>query len=283
MKSVADTYVLSNGVKIPCIGYGTWQVPEGQEAESALKTALEVGYRHIDTAQGYGNEASVGRAIKKSGVPREEIFVTSKLDNGSHGYAETYDAFEASMRRLDLDYLDLFLIHWPNPVAYRDHWQKTNAETWKAFEELHAAGRIRAIGISNFRPHHIEALLKTATTVPMVNQIRLCPGDAHEGTIDYCRRKGILLEAYSPLGVGEIFNDPDMKALAEKHHKSIAQIALRWSLQRGFLPLPKSVTPSRMRENIDLFDFELSDADMQKIDALEGIAGYAMDPDEAPF
>jgi len=231
LKSLTDTYTLSNGVEIPCIGFGTWQTPDGEVAVSSVLSALEAGYRHIDTAQGYGNEESVGIAVKKSGIKREEIFITSKLANNDHGYERTMAAFEGTMKRLDMDYLDLYLIHWPNPIAFRDNWQEANAGTWKAFEELYKAKRIRAIGISNFHPHHIEELMKTATIAPMVNQIRLGPGDTQDEVVDYCRAHNILLEAYSPFGVGKLFEVPEMKALAEKYGKTIAQIAIRWSLQ----------------------------------------------------
>src|SRR3954452_5601693 len=180
MKSLTDCYKLSNGVEIPCIGFGTWQTPNGDLAVSSVLSALQAGYRHIDTAQGYGNEESVGTAIKKSGIDRKEIFITSKLNNSEHGYQKTLDAFEETMKKPDMDYIDLFLIHWPNPIAFRNHWQEANAGTWKAFEELYNAGRIRSIGISNFHPHHIEELMKTATVAPMVNQIRLCPGDTQD-------------------------------------------------------------------------------------------------------
>ncbi len=279
MKSLTDCYELSNGVEIPCIGFGTWQTPNGDVAVSSVLSALQAGYRHIDTAQGYGNEESVGVAVKKSGIARKEIFITSKLNNSEHGYQKTLDAFEETMKKLDMDYIDLFLIHWPNPIAFRDNWQEANAGTWKAFEELYNAGRIRSIGISNFHPHHIEELMKTATIAPMVNQIRLCPGDTQDEVVDYCRSRNILLEAYSPLGVGKIFDVPEMQTLAEKYGKSIAQICLRWSLQRGYLPLPKSVTPARIKENVEVFDFELSADDVQLIADLKGVVGYSADPD----
>jgi len=283
MKSLTDCYELSNGVKIPCIGYGTFQTPAGDTTVSSVISAIEAGYRHIDTAEAYGNEQSVGIGVKKSGVARKEIFITSKLNNGMHGYDNTMNAFEETMKKLDTDYLDMFLIHWPNPLKFRDDWQGANAGTWKAFEELYAAKRIRAIGISNFRRKHIEALLKTANVPPMVNQIRLCPGDTQDETVDYCRGKKMLLQAYSPLGCGEIFNVPEMKALAEKYGKTIAQICIRWSLQRGYNPLPKSVTPSRIRENADVFGFEIDAKDVQMIADLKGCVGYSIEPDTTPW
>ena len=283
MQSLTDSYRLSNGVDIPCIGFGTWQTPNGEVAVSAVRDAIAAGYRHIDTAQGYGNEESVGIAVQQSGVAREALFLTSKLTNREHGYERTLAAFEDTMRKLGTAYLDLFLIHWPNPVSFRDDWQEANAGTWRAFEELYAAGRIRAIGVSNFRPHHLEALLQTAAIAPMVNQIRLCPGDTQDETADYCRARGILLEAYSPLGVGRIFEVPEMQALAAKYGKSIAQICIRWSLQRGYLPLPKSVTPARIRENAQVFDFALDAQDVQRIADLKGCVGYSLDPDTINF
>lgn len=283
MKALTDCYTLANGVKIPCIGFGTWQTPNGEVAVSSVLSALEAGYRHIDTAQGYGNEESVGIAVKQSGIDRKELFLTSKLTNSEHGYEKTLAAFETTLEKLGTDYLDLFLIHWPNPIAFRDHWQEANAGTWKAFEELYRSKRIRAIGISNFRPRHMEELSRTAEIAPMVNQIRLCPGDTQDEVVEYCRAHNILLEAYSPLGVGKIFEVPEMKALAEKYQKSIAQICIRWSLQRGYLPLPKSVTPSRIRENTQVFDFELDSSDVQLIADLKGCVGYSSDPDTTTF
>ena len=283
MNHQTDTYTLSNGVGIPCIGFGTWQTPDGDVAVRSVAAAIEAGYRHIDTAQAYGNEESVGKGIRESGIDRKDLFVTTKLWNSNHSYKLTMRTFEESMNKLGLDYLDLFLIHWPNPIAFRDHWQEANAESWKAMEELYEAGKIRAIGVSNFRPHHIEEILKTAKVAPMVNQIRLCPGDTQDKTVDWCREHGMVLEAYSPLGIGQIFEVPEMQKLAEKYHRSIAQVCIRWSLQRGYLPLPKSVTPSRIQENLKVFDFELSNEDVQLIADLKGCVGYASDPDRTNF
>lgn len=278
-----NSYTLSNNVTIPELGFGTWQTPDGDVAVASVKKALEVGYRHIDTAQGYKNEASVGQAIKESGIPREELFLTKKLWNANHSYDLVMSSFEESLEKLQTDYIDLFLIHWPNPVAFRDNWQTANAETWRAFEELYQAGKIKAIGVSNFLPHHFEELKKTATIFPMVNQIFLAPGELQEEVVTYSQEHDVLLEAYSPLGTGKIFDVPEMKTLAEKHQKSIAQVALRWSLQHGFLPLPKSVTPSRIEENIHVFDFELSEEDMKTIDQLDGVVGKATNPDTTGF
>ncbi len=283
MKSLNDSYQLHNGAAIPCIGFGTWQTPDGDIGVAAVKQAIEYGYRHIDTAAGYDNEESVGKAVKISGVPRKELFITSKLKNSDHGYEATLKAFDTTLHKLDMGYLDLYLIHWPNPIRFRDNWKEANAGTWKAFEELYEAGKIRAIGISNFMPHHIEALLETARIAPMVNQIRLCPGETQEEVTKYCREHNILLEAYSPLGTGQVFDVPEMKQLSEKYNKSIAQICLRWSLQMGYLPLPKSVTPARIKENAEVFDFELSTEDVSLIAGLKECCGPTKDPDTTNF
>ncbi len=284
MNSVKDTYRLYNGAQIPCVGFGTWQTPDGEVAVTAVKEALAAGYRHIDTAAAYENEESVGRAVRESEISRKDIFVTSKLFNPDHGYDKTMRAFEATLKELKFDYLDLYLIHWPNPIYFRNNWKEANAGSWKAFEELYHAGRIRAIGVSNFRPHHLTALMETALVAPMVNQIRLCPGDVHLDTVDFCRKHDILLEAYSPLGLGRIMDVAAVQEIAESHQKSAAQIALRWSLQKGFLPLPKSVTPERIRQNAELFDFALSDAEVAAIDGVEpGICGTWRDPDTTTF
>ena len=283
MQSVQDTYKLMNGTAIPCVGFGTWRTPDGEVAVSSVEAALDVGYRHIDTAAAYGNEKSVGIAIKKSGISRKDIFVTSKLHNTDHGYENTLRAFEKTLAELDMDYLDLYLIHWPNPIFFRERWKEANAGSWKAFEELYEAGRIKAIGVSNFRSHHLDALMETAKVAPMVNQIRLCPGDVHQETVTYCKARNILLEAYSPLGVGRIFDVPELKKIAQVHGKTEAQVSLRWSLQNGFLPLPKSVTPSRIQENAGLFDFALSDGEMAAISALRDCCGVARDPDATDF
>lgn len=278
-----NSYTLSNNVSIPELGFGTWQTPNGDVAVSAVKKALEVGYRHIDTAQGYKNEDSVGQAIKESGIPREEIFLTTKLWNENHSYDLVLSSFEESLKKLQTDYIDLFLIHWPNPVKFRDNWQSANAETWRAMEELYQAGKIKAIGVSNFLPHHFEELKKTATIFPMVNQIFLAPGELQKEVVSYCQEHNVLLEAYSPLGTGKIFDVPEMQELSDKYGKTIAQIAIRWSLQHDFLPLPKSVTPSRIEENLAVFDFELSDEGMQRIDQLDGVVGKATNPDTTGF
>ena len=254
------SYTLNNGVSIPVLGFGTWKAENGEVAYQAVLEALKAGYRHIDTAAIYKNEESVGRAIRDSGIPRQEIFVTTKLGNTNHSYEEARQAFEQSMEKLTLDYLDLYLIHWPNPKPLRenDAWETRNAEVWRAMEDLYQEGKIRAIGVSNFLPHHLDALLETATIVPAVNQVRLAPGVYQEEVVAYCREKGILLEAWGPFGQGELFDSKQVQEIALNHGKSVAQIALAWSLAEGFLPLPKSVTASRIQANLDCFGIELN-------------------------
>lgn len=255
-----NTYQLNNGVEIPVLGFGTFKAMDGEEAYRAVLEALKAGYRHIDTAAIYQNEESVGQAIKDSGVPREEMFVTIKLWNSQQTYEQTRQALEKSIEKLGLDYLDLYLIHWPNPKPLRenDAWKTRNAEVWRAMEDLYQEGKIRAIGVSNFLPHHLDALLETATIVPAVNQVRLAPGVYQEEVVAYCREKGILLEAWGPFGQGELFDSKQVQEIAANHGKSVAQIALAWSLAEGFLPLPKSVTTSRIQANLDCFGIELS-------------------------
>lgn len=261
------SYTLNNNVTIPALGFGTWKAENGEIAYQAVLEALKVGYRHIDTATIYKNEESVGRAILDSGIPREDIFVTSKLWNTNHNCEQARQAFEESLEKLSLDYLDLYLIHWPNPKPLRenDQWKIRNAEVWRAMEDLYQEGKIRAIGVSNFLPHHLDALIKTATIVPAVNQVRLAPGVYQEEVVDYCREKGILLEAWGPFGQGELFNSKEVQEIASNHEKTVAQIALAWSFAEGFLPLPKSVTVSRIQANLDCFEIELNQEERETL------------------
>lgn len=279
---VTDCYTLSNGVKIPCVGYGTFQMANDEDTIGAICAAVSAGYRHIDTAQTYGNEESVGHALKKCGVPRKNLFITSKLGNPYHGYEATRNAFSSTLQALGTDYLDLYLIHWPNPIASRDNWIQANAGSWKAMEEFYLDGKIRAIGVSNFFPRHLEPLFDTAKVMPMVNQISLSPGQTQSELCAYSKEHGMLLEAYSPLGQGSMLQIPDMLKLAEKYGKSTAQLCIRWSLQMGFLPLPKSSTPARIAQNMDVFDFEISEEDMEIISGIHR-ESTVRDPDTITF
>lgn len=277
-----ENYTLSNGVTIPKIGFGTWQIPDGEEVYNSVSHALKVGYTHVDTAQIYRNEVGVGRAIADSDLAREEIFLTTKVWNDKHDYDLAKASIEESLEKLGVDYVDLFLIHWPNPKAIRDSWKEGNAVAWKALEEAYKAGKIRAIGVSNFMIHHLEALFETAEIKPHVNQVLLAPGCPQEELAAFCAKHDILLEAYSPLGTGSIFQNETVQELAAKYGKSVAQVALRWSLQKGFLPLPKSVTPANIEANLNIFDFELSAEDVAVLDKVEGVSQQT-DPDQTNF
>ncbi|WP_243115762.1 aldo/keto reductase [Periweissella cryptocerci] len=281
--SLTDTYTLANDVKIPVVGFGTWQTPDGDVAYQATLDAIKAGYRHIDTAAAYGNEESVGKAIADSGVAREDLFVTTKLWNDDHGYEETKAAFAVSLKKLGLDYVDLYLIHWPNPKALRSEWAARNAGSWRAMEEVYNAGQAKAIGVSNFQIEHLEELFKTAVIKPMVNQLFLNPSDVQAELVAFDNEHNILNEAYSPLGTGRIFDVPEVKAVADKLNKSVAQVVLRWSLDKGFLPLPKSTHEARIIENGELFDFVLSADDTAVIDGLTGKFGSHLNPNEAEF
>ena len=278
MKKLTDYYELSSGVKIPCIGFGTWQAADGEVAFKAVRDALKAGYRHIDTAAIYRNEESVGKAIKESGIPREEIFVTTKLWNKCRSYELTYSAFERSISKLGLDYVDLYLIHWPASPAEYENFNEINLDAWKAMTELYKAGKIKAIGVSNFLPHHLEALMKTEIA-PMVNQIEFHPGYMQTEAVKYCKEHGIVVEAWSPLGSGRVLTDERLVKIAEKYGKSVAQICIRWCLQNGTLPLPKSVTPERIASNADVFDFEISAEDMAYINSFETFGESGFHPD----
>lgn len=281
--SLQDTYTLNNGVKIPIIGFGTWQTPDGQVAKESVLAALNAGYRHIDTAMAYGNEDSVGEAIQQSGINRHDLFITTKLWNSDHGYENTKKAIDQSLLDLKLDYLDMYLIHWPNPANMRDHWAELNSESWRAMEEAIKAGKIRAIGVSNFRKRHLDALMENAEIKPVVNQSFLNPSDLQPEVVAENKKLDLLSEAYSPLGTGGLLGNDVVKEVAENYGKSPAQVLIRWSLQHGFLPLPKSVHPEYIKANADVFDFEISPEDMARLDGLHDAAGVANDPDKVSF
>ncbi|WP_308280356.1 aldo/keto reductase [Streptomyces lincolnensis] len=272
MSSKVPPIILNNGVEMPQLGLGVWQVPD-DEAEQAVTTALEAGYRSIDTAAIYGNEEGTGKAIAASGLAREDIFVTTKLWNSDQGYDSTLRAFDSSLAKLGLDYLDLYLIHWPMPE--RDLY----TDTYKAFEKLHADGRIRAIGVSNFEPAHLERLIAETSVIPAVNQIELHPHLQQHAAREYDAQQGIATEAWSPLGQGKgLLEVPAIVAIAQKHGRTPAQVVLRWHLQLGNVVIPKSVTPSRIKENIEIFDFSLDTEDLAAISALNEDRRLGPDP-----
>jgi len=258
--SLKDTIKLSNGVEMPWIGLGVFKVNDGDEVVQSVKAALRNGYKSIDTAAIYGNEEGVGQAIKESNIPREELFITTKLWNSDQGYESTLNAFETSLKKLDLDYLDLYLIHWPGKDQYK--------ETWKAFEKLYKDGRVRAIGVSNFQIHHLEELISSSEIKPMVNQVEYHPHLTQIELLSFCKKEGIQLEAWSPLKQGQLLHDPVLEEIARKHNKSVAQIILRWDLQNGVVTIPKSIKEHRIIENANLFDFHLENEDMERISGL---------------
>lgn len=276
-------FELENSVHIPSVGFGTWQTPDGATAVDAVRCAIETGYRHIDTAAVYGNEKSVGEGIAHSGIDRRELFVTSKVWNTERGYDTTLRAFDKTLADLGLEYLDLYLIHWPATAHRFEDWQRINADTWRAMEKLYHDGRVRAIGVSNFLPHHLEALMDGAEEQPSVNQIEFHPGFMQAECVNFCKSCGIVVEAWSPLGTGRMLNNATLKTIATRYGKSVAQVCIRWALQHEVLPLPKSVTPSRIRENLDVFDFELSSVDMLTIDRMEYFGGSGLNPDKIDF
>jgi methylglyoxal/glyoxal reductase len=270
--SLKDCTLLHNSVKMPWFGLGVFKVKEGEEVVSSVKAALQNGYISIDTAAVYKNEEGVGQGIKEAGVPREELFITTKVWNADQGYESTLQAFETSLNKLGLDYLDLYLIHWPGKDKYID--------TWKALEKLYKDGRVRAIGVSNFKVHHLENLISQAEIKPMVNQVEYHPHLTQVELLEYCKKEGIQLEAWSPLKQGELLSDPVINSIAEKYNKSAAQIILRWDLQNGVVTIPKSVKESRIIENASIFDFELTVEDMEKISALNKNERVGPDPDD---
>jgi len=259
--SLASTIELENGVAMPRLGFGTYKAADGDEAKQAVLSALRLGYRSIDTASVYHNETSVGTAMRESGVPREEIFLTTKVWNTEQGFESTLAALDASLARLGTDYVDLYLVHWP----VRPHLEAT----WRALEEAHTQGKVRALGLSNFLPHHIEALMRTATVVPHVDQVEFHPRLQQPGLQAYLAEHDIVLEAWAPVMRKRVYDIPELVEIGRAHGKTPAQVSIRWILQRGYITIPKSVHEDRIAQNADVFDFELTDAEMETIDRLD--------------
>ncbi len=281
MKSLTDTFQL-NSTKIPCIGYGTWQTPSDGTTKECVINAIKAGYRHIDTAFAYGNEKEVGEGIKESGVKREDIFLTTKHWVTERGYEKTIAAVETSLKNLGTDYIDLYLIHWPAVKKLSPEWKKINADTWRGFEKMYKEGKIKAIGVSNFEKEHIDALIETAEIKPMVNQLEFHPGYTQIDTVKYMQSMGILVEAWSPLGSGAVLQNEKLKAIAAKYNKDTAQLCIKFALQLGILPLPKSTSPERMKTNTEVFDFEISDEDMNELLEFPTLGFSGFSPEDAP-
>ncbi len=269
------TYILNNGIEIPAIGFGTWHIKDVEKIATSITTAYECGYRHIDTASKYNNEEYIGETLEKEKIARKDMFITSKLWNTDKGYQNTLNAFNKTLEKLKTDYLDLYLIHWAKTC---ENWESINIETWKAFEYLYKNGKIRAIGVSNFTVDALEALIDKCDIVPMVNQIEFHPGMMQKDILMFCRENDILVEAWSPLGSGRMLDNEILYNIAKKYNKSVAQICIKWCLQNNVLPLPKSITPSRIKENYNVFDFMLAEEDMNVINKMEYFAGSGMDP-----
>lgn len=266
--------VLSNNIEIPSIGFGTYKLGSEEDIKNAIKKALEIGYRHIDTASFYGNEEAIGKALKESNVKREEIFLATKLWQDSHGYDNAIKAYEESIKKLGVDYLDLFLVHWPT---------KLNSETWRALEGLYEEGKVKAIGVCNFKKGHLEELKKTAKIMPMTNQIELHPGYTQKDMIQYCKENNIQLVAWSPIMRGKLLDNKIMRELSNKYKKSITQVILRWHLQNDVIPIPKSSNEARIKENFDIFDFEIDKEDLIIIDNLNNNESVSNPPNNTTY
>lgn len=278
LTGLSATVPLANGVPMPRLGLGTYRSAEGGDVEGAVLAALEIGYRGIDTASLYGNEAGIGRAVRESGVPRDELFIASKVWNTEQGYESTLRSFQGSIERLGTDYLDLFLIHWPQPQT-DETWRGT-LETWRALEHLYADGAVRAIGVCNFLVHHLELLMATAEVVPMVNQYEFHPWLQQPHLGSFCREWRIVQQAWAPLMKGRVGEVPELVTIGEAHGKSPAQVALRWILQRGMVTIPKSVHRERIAENADVFDFSLTDEEVAMIDLVDRNHRFGPEPDK---
>ena len=273
---------LYNGILMPEIGFGTWKAPTGKVTVEAVKAAIECGYTHIDCAAIYGNEKEVGLGIKESNVDRKNLFITSKLWNDVRGYQETIDAFNQTLSDLQLDYLDLYLIHWPRPVKYHDNYIEKNIESWKAMEDLYKQGKIKAIGVSNFKVHHMEEIIENCKIKPMVNQIEFHPSCLEKEIRDFCKKENIIVTGYSPLANGKVFECKELVEFSEKYGVSIAQLCIRYALQHDVVPLVKSVTKKRIKANLNV-NFVISDEDMEKIDKITTCGGSYKDSDNISF
>lgn len=280
MKTMNEGYLLSNGIQIPCMGFGTYNAKGGDNL-AINKTAIEAGYRYFDTASLYETERVLGQAVRESGIPREEFFIVSKLWHDERGYQEAKDALERTLDRLQMDYLDLYLIHWPRGMEGDTDWKEKNADTWRALEEMYEAGKIKGLGLSNFLPHHIAPILENCKIRPVVDQLEIHPGYNQDSAVKYCEENGIRVQAWSPLGRSAMLDNPILKDFAEKYGKSVAQICLRFLVQKGIIPLVKASAMERMKQNQDIFDFEISWEDMSVLNHMPQNTWLGEHPDFA--
>jgi len=270
-------FELNNGNKVPNIGYGTWKLTNDEDNANIIKTAIDVGYRHIDTAASYANEEIIGIGIEESHVNRSELFITGKLWNSDRGFENVVSACKRTIKNLKCEYLDLYLMHWPASPAVHENWIEINNDTWRAFEYLYEEGLVKAIGISNFKVSQLEELIKNNKIRPMVNQIEFHPGFMQKETFDYCKQNAILIEAWSPLGSGKLLKKQELKDIAEKYNVSVAKLCIKWCLQNGVVPIPKSTSKDRMIENLNVDDFTILEEDMEVLNNLPYIGGYGFD------
>lgn len=268
---------LNNGKIIPSIGFGTWKLKNNEETVEIIKEAIKYGYRHIDTAFAYGNEETIGKGIKESNIDRKDLFITGKLWNDDRGYENIINACKRTIKNLNCEYLDLYLIHWPASKAVHDNWIEINKETWQALEYLYEQGLVKAIGVCNFKINQLEELIKIAKIKPMVNQIEFHIGVYNKDILDYCNRNNIIVEAWSPLGSGKLFKVDELKEMASKYNVSVAQLCIRWCLQNNTLPLPKSKNIERIKNNLDVFNFEITNEDMEYLNNFRKVGSSGLD------
>ena len=268
---------LNNGKIIPSIGFGTWKLKNNEETVEIIKEAIKCGYSHIDTAFAYGNEETIGKGIKESNIDRKDLFITGKLWNDDRGYENIINACKRTIKNLNCEYLDLYLIHWPASKAVHDDWIEINKETWQALEYLYEQGLVKAIGVCNFKINQLEELIKTAKIKPMVNQIEFHIGVYNKDILDYCNRNNIIVEAWSPLGSGKLFKVEELKEMASKYNVSVAQLCIRWCLQNNTLPLPKSKNIERIKNNLDVFNFEITNEDMEYLNNFRRVGSSGLD------
>ena len=268
---------LNNGKIIPSIGFGTWKLKNNEETVEVIKEAIKCGYSHIDTAFAYGNEETIGKGIKESNIDRKDLFITGKLWNDDRGYENIINACKRTIKNLNCEYLDLYLIHWPASKAVHDDWIEINKETWQALEYLYEQGLVKAIGVCNFKINQLEELIKTAKIKPMVNQIEFHIGVYNKDILDYCNRNNIVVEAWSPLGSGKLFKVEELKLMASKYNVSVAQLCIRWCLQNNTLPLPKSKNIERIKNNLDVFNFKITDEDMEYLNNFREVGSSGLD------